>query len=65
MPQDPNILADEVRERLAVVQGACQTITSAAGAFHDPDAVFRQLAHIRTQIDLCRQAMIKSGLVRL
>jgi hypothetical protein len=63
-PQDPAmILADAVRQRLAVIGASCHTLTSTAGAFHDPDAVYRQLAHMRTQIDLARQALLKSGLL--
>jgi hypothetical protein len=58
------VVADAIRQRLAVVEEACRALTSTVGAFGDPDRVFRDLAHVRTQIDLARQAMIKSGLAR-
>jgi hypothetical protein len=62
--QDPAmILADALRQRLAVVEAACHTLASTVGAFRDPDAVYRQLAHVRTQIDLARQMLLKSGLL--
>jgi hypothetical protein len=46
-----------------VVEAACLVVISSVGAFPDPDAVYRQLAHMRTQIDLARQALLKSGLL--
>jgi hypothetical protein len=62
--QDPVVIvADAVRERLAVVEAACHTLTSTAGVFRDLDRVYRDLAHMRTQIDLARQALLKSGLL--
>jgi hypothetical protein len=62
--QDPAmILADAVRERLAVIEAACRPLISTVGAFPDPDKVYRDLAHMRTQIDLARQALLKSGLL--
>ena len=63
-PQDPAVVvANAVRQRLAVVEAACHTLTSTVGVFRDPDAGHRQLAHMRTQIDLARHALLKSGLL--
>jgi hypothetical protein len=49
--QDPAVLTtDAVRQRLAVVEEACRALTSTAVAFDDSDRIFRDLAHIRTQM---------------
>jgi hypothetical protein len=64
-PDPAAILADTIRQRLAVVEEVCRALTSTVGTFGDPDKVFRDLAHMRTQIDLARQGMIKSELVQL
>jgi hypothetical protein len=56
-------VVDAVRERLAVVEAACHSLTSTLGPFLDPDQVYRDLAYMRTAIDLARQALLKSGLL--
>jgi hypothetical protein len=61
---DQSLVANAVRQRLSAVGSVCIALASTVGPFRDPDQVFRDLAQMRSQIDLCRQSMIRSGVVR-
>lgn len=56
-PDDATAVADDVSFR-----PRAERLTSTVGAFANPDHVYRELAHMRTEIDLERQALLKSGL---
>jgi hypothetical protein len=49
--------------RLSRNEAAWHSLTSAVGAFPDPDDLYQELAHMRAAIDLRRQAPLKSRLL--